>query len=631
MAKDIREDELLELLRAIPAFDAIEPPVLEQMVELAEYRNVALGEALIREGDQANTLYIVLKGRFTVLAGALPIAEIRPGEPIGELAFFAGGLRTATVIAARDSSVMALTRESYDALSARTPALANGILAAVSRRLARAVPAAPGLLPQAGRVCAVLPGAGQVLDRRFVEQLTAAFDVDQSWRILDETFAPPDLLDDPERLSDWLEEQEVAHGTLLLICRDPDAHRTWRKTIASNSDTIVIAVARTDQFDPERHAPSPLEIQVYQAKMETNVQLVLYRPNASDSTCRTSDWLHDRLTGLHHHVALDRPDDFARVGRFIRGEAVGLVLCGGGSFGTAHLGAIKYLLERGYHFDFVGGTSVGSALGAALAMQISPEEIMDQCEDIFIKSKAMSKLTVPRHALLDHHTLDAAFVRHYGAFDVEDLPLNFYAVATSLTFNDLSVIRTGPLWQAIRASTAIPGIFPPMLCADGEVLIDGSLIDNVPLDVMRGFKPGPNIVLNFLPDRAWRVAAKYEDLPNRAQALGSLVRGPRKGTPRHPSAFAILARAMVVNARRLLTQINVGEDVLLNLSLLRGMSFMDWKRGRELFDTAYAQMEAAMAEVDDADLSTQDGRMALLREASDHINDVGKRLGLTTR
>ncbi|WP_299141675.1 patatin-like phospholipase family protein [uncultured Tateyamaria sp.] len=613
--KDERaQAELIALLHDIEGFSALSPDILEQMAQTAAYRDVARGEALITEGEAADTLYIVLRGRFTVLSGGRAIAEIPMGEPIGELAFFAGGTRTATVVAARDSLVMCLTRAAYDALAARTPALANGILAAVSQRLARTIPASPCLRPEAGQVCAVFPAAGGQIDPAFMDGVRRAFDPGAGWRVLDVAACPEDLRRDPRAMSRWLDAQEAEHGNLLLLCPDPEAEPTWAAVTANNCDAVYLVMPKAGRFSPDQ-GPSPLERQIYDATLSAHLHLVLHRPTFDTSTTGTAQWLAERPVGLHHHVALDRPDDFARLARFMRGEAVGLVLCGGGSFGTAHLGVIKSLQEHGYSFDFVGGTSVGSAMAGALAIGLHPDEIMEQCEDIFLKSKAMSRLTVPRYSLLDHHRLDEAFRKHYGAFDVEDLPVNFFAVSTNLTHNDVTVIRSGPLWQAIRASTAIPGVFPPFVRDDGEVLIDGGLIDNVPLTAMRDAKPGPNVVLNFMPGKPWTVRAKYEDLPNRMEALTSLLRKPRKGVPRYPTAFAVLARAMVVNARKLLRQIDVGADVLLNISVLRGMSFMSWKRGRELFEASYAQMDTVLSQIPE-----QEDALARLRAASDVIN-----------
>ena len=176
MKDNIRRAELIVLLQGISGCRALSLPVLEQMADVAVYRDVDRGELLIVEGDPADVLYIVLKGRFTVLAGPRAIAEIAKGEPIGELAFFAGGTRTATVVAARDSAVMCLSRVAYDDLAAATPALANGILAAVSQRLARTIPATPHLRPESGHVCAMFPGgANAVIDPAFVAGIRAAF------------------------------------------------------------------------------------------------------------------------------------------------------------------------------------------------------------------------------------------------------------------------------------------------------------------------------------------------------------------------------------------------------------------------------------------------------------------------
>lgn len=589
-AIDATDAVRVDLLRNVQSFAGLDASVLQKISAAAEYKTLTSGDVLIREGDPARALYIVLKGRFVVLVGDTPIAEISMGEPIGELAFFAGGERTASVVAARNSTVMRLTREAYDTLVHTTPELSQGILKALSERLARTIPDQRQLRPKAGKVCAVFPGAGDTLDPQFAAQLAEAVSEDQSWHVISAADAP-DSANTPDALSQWLEAQESTHGNLLLLCSDPQKQQTWQQAATDNCDTVLIAINRAQQA---RAALTDVETALLASTLRTNVQVAFYRARTSDPTRGTAAWLDSRDVALHHHVALDAPHDFARLARFIRGKALGLVLCGGGSLGTAHLGAIHALQERGYAFDFVGGTSVGAAMSAALAIGLAPKDVMDLCEDIFIKSKAMSRLTVPRHSVLDHHTLDEALARHYQGFDVEDAPLNFFSVATSLTHNDLCILQRGPLWEAVRASASLPGIFPPFVRDDGEVLIDGGLLDNVPVTVMRDLKAGPNVVLNFLTPKPWRVTAKYEDLPTRGQAALGLMRKPKRGTARHPSVMSTLSRAMVVNARKLMRQTEMGEDVLLNLSTLRGMSFIDWKRGRELFDFAYTQMSEAI-------------------------------------
>ncbi|MEO0750339.1 MAG: cyclic nucleotide-binding and patatin-like phospholipase domain-containing protein [Pseudomonadota bacterium] len=620
MSKALAADRELQLslLRKVEAFSRLDDEVLNQIADTAGYKEVRRGERLIREGDVAATLYIVLKGRFVVLKGEGKIAEVSMGEPIGELAFFAGGTRTASVMAARNSAVMSLTKKAYDALAERTPELAKGILRALSQRLAQTIVPRADTTPRPGRICSVLPGGDGPIDASFAHHLRQAFSKTGDWVVMDETACPEALHDDEDGMTAWLEQQETTGPNLVLLCVHAEGNDTWRKVIVENSDSVMIAVEKTPVSGGDVPVSS-LEAELLGGTLRSNVQLALYRQSSSEPTTDTARWLAHRDVALHHHVALDSESDFARLARFMRGEALGLVLCGGGSFGTAHLGVVEALQTRGYAFDFIGGTSVGAALAAAMALQINPHEIMDVCDDLFVTSKAMSTINVPKHGVLDHTKLDNALKHHYGGYNIEDLPINYFAIATSLTHNDEAVITRGPLWAAVRASTAVPGVFPPFIMEDGEVLIDGGILNNVPINVMRDLKTGPNLIMNFHPPKAWRAKSKYEDFPSRRQAIAGLFKRRKRG-PRKPTLFSILSRTMVVNSRRMLQHTHIGDDVLLNISTLKGMGFMNWKRGRELFEVSHDRMVKAMEQAVQNDARLKGQTLPHLKAAAEIIN-----------
>ena len=96
--------------------------------------DVARGACIVSEGDDADALFVVVSGRFAVEIGGNPdpVTEIGQGATIGEIAFFAGGQRTATVRAIRDSVVVRLSRADFDAISARAPAIWNTITATLA-------------------------------------------------------------------------------------------------------------------------------------------------------------------------------------------------------------------------------------------------------------------------------------------------------------------------------------------------------------------------------------------------------------------------------------------------------------------------------------------------------------------
>ncbi len=600
------------------------PDALAQIAVHAEQIEIARGETLIKEGEAAQSLYFAIRGRFVVLAGDTPIAIIRGGEPIGELGFFAGGPRTASVKAVRNSTVLKISKTAFEELGRSVPELTQVILGSLSQRLADATGANLKLRPRPGRTICILPGGGTTLSPVFVAGLRAAFADDPHWRVASAGDCPPEIQADKAKLTRWLEELEHAHRHVILICDDPQRDGAWFEGAADNCDTdYIVGAACADAAGPV--GLSEAEEKLFRDTLPGNLHLVLLRDHGSDPIVNSRAWLSDRPVALHHHVALDTEADFARLARFIAGTAVGIVLCGGGAYGTAHLGALRALQDHGYTFDMIGGTSIGAALAAGMALDMSPDRIVDLCDEIFLKSKAMKRLAVPVHSVLDPSRLDAALQTHLGAVQIEDLPLNYFAVATSLTTNDIFVMREGALWQAVRASSALPGVFPPMLTDAGDVLIDGGLIDNVPVNVARELKPGANLVFNLVAAREWRVDATYSDLPGRWTTLWRMIFKPRKRHKRFPKMFSILTRAMIVNSRRLLENTPMGDDILLQLPTLRRMGFLEWGKGRALFNAAYEEMTNALkaAGVPD-DPANAEQKLEALRRAAEIVNERSK-------
>ena len=95
------------------------------------------GDVLVRQGDPADALYFVLSGRLGVYVRGVvePIAEIGQGQPVGEMGFFAGVARTATVVALRDSRLLAITREQFRKVSAACPNIPGTVITSLARRL----------------------------------------------------------------------------------------------------------------------------------------------------------------------------------------------------------------------------------------------------------------------------------------------------------------------------------------------------------------------------------------------------------------------------------------------------------------------------------------------------------------
>ncbi|MFN3867604.1 MAG: cyclic nucleotide-binding and patatin-like phospholipase domain-containing protein [Hyphomicrobiaceae bacterium] len=583
-------ERLLERLEIFEDLSAEQRTLLA--AELAS-RAVRRGEVLVRQGDEADSMFVVVSGRFAVhLEGrADAVCEIGPGQPIGEIAFLAGGRRTATVSALRDGLVLRLDRIDFDALVARSPALWRVVTKALARRLAEfnvARPAPPDPRP---RTIAVVRAGGVPVPTPFVTALAETLsrpsqrkevrgrrvqvvDHDRAKALLPagaafDSDAATAAFNDLERQSDFI---------VYVANDDLDA---WSDKAIRQAD-IILEVG-VHAADPEL---SPLERRATELLPASSRRLVLLHPrrHTITGTCR---WLEQRHIAMHHHVALDTPGDLARLARFIKGTAIGLIACGGGALCTAQVGLYKALGEAGVTFDMMGGTSGGSAMTAAFALQRAPHEVDAAIHAMFVREKAMRRLTLPRYSLIDHTHFDAQLKRHYGGYDIEDLWVPFFAVSTNLSRYASNRHSRGSLWEAVRASSSIPVVLPPFYTRDGDMLVDGCLLDNVPIKTMHELKSGPNVVMSFAVPDLERFDVAYDTLPSRADLVARYVNPfTRAALPDAPGLMSVLMRSLMANRqdfKRHLTE----DDVLLVPPVPDEMSFLDWHRHGEMVELAY--------------------------------------------
>ena len=290
---------------------------------------------------------------------------------------------------------------------------------------------------------------------------------------------------------------------------------------------------------------------------------------------------------MHHHVALTDRSDIDRLARFITGNALGFVACGGGAFCAAHVGLYKAFQECGLTFDIMGGTSGGSAMTAAFAMGLAPEDVDRATHDIFVTRKALRRYTWPRYSLLDHTHFDAVLNEHYADVTIEDLWIPYFAISTNLSSHGLHVHTRGDLWAAIRASGSIPALLPPYYTKDGQMLVDGCLLDNVPIRSMHELKGGPNIVVSFDVPQLERFSVDYHTLPSRQDLVRrALVPFRRVPLPDAPGLGSVLMRSLMVNRQDFERHLTP-RDLLMIPPLPGDMGILQWNRHSELMESAY--------------------------------------------
>ncbi len=536
-------------------FPETETAALVELADTVGFVALGAGEALYREGDPSDAAYVVVSGRVRVLTRddegdwAEPIAEIGAGELVGELALLDDAPRTATVVAARHTELARLSRQDFEELvSSRPPAMLAVVRTIVARsrdardtyRRARSDHTAIGLVPLGPTVD--LARVADELTKRFAlhgpATTVASADVDAALGVAGisrtEAGGPDEL-----RLARWMEESEAANEFLVL--QADDGPSPWSRHCIDRVDHVVLVADAT--ASPE---PTALEVQLLAARTlpHQHVSLVLLQPIGAERPRGTTAWLERRDVDEHHHARLDLPDDLDRVARHLAGRAVWLVLGGGGAKGFAHLGVVKAMEELDLPIDGVAGASVGAALGAMLALQTPREDRVRLTTELFARKL---DYTLPVSGMIAGRRITRAIESVTGDRAIEDTWLPFVCTSTNLTRSRPVVHRRGELRRAVRASLSIPGVLPPVTMGD-DLLVDGGVMNNLPVDVIRRRHPTATIIASdAAPPLGPRARGDHGLSVRGGRVLARRVI-PGMRAPRVPRLAATLMRSLLVAA-----------------------------------------------------------------------------------
>ncbi|MGC9471550.1 MAG: patatin-like phospholipase family protein [Bacteroidales bacterium] len=163
--------------------------------------------------------------------------------------------------------------------------------------------------------------------------------------------------------------------------------------------------------------------------------------------------------------------------------AVGIALSGGSARGFAHLGVLKAMEEAGFPPGVISGVSAGAIVGAFYADGYTPEEILE----MFIEKKLFQilHLNVNRTGFLKPSGIDSLIKKYLRAKTFDQLKIPLYITASDLNRGVAVYFHQGTLPDKIMASSAIPVLFQPVVI-DGTTYVDGGLIDNLPVQPVRG-------------------------------------------------------------------------------------------------------------------------------------------------
>jgi NTE family protein len=485
------EVDRADVERAVDAcglFDSVTGAARDLLLDSFSGLRLVTGEALMSTGDDADSLYIVRHGRLraAVFEGTpdeVKIGEVGKGEVVGEMGVITDQPRTATVRASRDTDVFRMPAAAFAALVQQHPQMLRPFATVVVDRLRSAMeqPARPSL---PATIAFTDLGGGHA--RRLADAIAANIS-DLRVRIIEKDDAPPEN----ERAA-WLLEMENRTDLALLIT-DPEP-TPWTRRCLRHADRAMLVADAAAPAGPTAIETDPETITRFDY-ISTHL-VVVHRGRAA-----ASKWLAHRTPTTWTNVRLDHDADMSRLAREMTGRANIFVLSGGGARGFAHFGVAKAMRESGIPIDGIMGASAGSVVGALLARVGDPVEAQRQMLEWFERTSWRRDLTPPTLAITTGRLMTEGLQELGDGALIEDLPIEFTAVSCDLVTTSPIVHDRGPVWQAIRASGSVPGLFPPVRVGD-QLLVDGGLVANMPTELARARHPDANLIAVDVGDPA---------------------------------------------------------------------------------------------------------------------------------
>ena len=592
------------------AFGDFDDAFLLLMLSHLRWVHIKGGSVLFQQGDIDQTMYIVVSGRLRVirhdeLGEAAVLGDMRRGETVGEMALITGEPRTATIVAVRDSVLVALSRKSYEDVISRYPLVSMQVASFIIERIRPSLNkrrqwARPG-------VVSALPVTRGLQVEALVERLLPDLERYGSVTRIDAATAKAALgervftdavegrsEEAAHTISHWLDRVEAEHEMVVFV-GDPDA-TPWSHYCQRHSDEVLlIADASAPESDVLQLTP-PEGLAVGGVPIRAHRTLVLVHPEGTPFSRNTAAWLDRVPADSHLHLRQGHVGDYRRIARTLFGAAIGLVFGGGGARGFAHLGVMKALEEAGIPVDFVGGTSIGSIMATFAAFDLPASEAIEHARRAFAKSPTSDFNVFPLISLIGGKRMRGVIddgVQALVGFEanIEDAWKPLFCIASNYSRASEMVLRRGPLAKSVRASVSIPAALPPVVM-EGDLVIDGGTFNNFPTDVMAGQRVGFIIGCDLSKSAVRKL--DMDDVPSAWQLALDRLRPRRSRRYRLPALSSIILNVSIMHSQSRLKAARAQADICFSPDLGR-IGMLNWRAFDQTIETGYLHAKEVIA------------------------------------
>jgi NTE family protein len=573
----LTEESLVDLLRKIDLLQSLNKRQIKKLASYCEQIFLNEGETLFRKDDPSDAMYILSSGQLAAILPSGPedkiIGLINPGETVGELGGFSRCSRSLTVKTLTDSVLIKLSRDDINYFLDKY-ASADLYMKLVDTIINRSQSVIKLLGDEKMyRHCIIVPCSEQPVMERFIELLKKNIQPRHRILLVDKDYLQQHNIEkNIENVTKIMKKADEENVRVLFVIRQSETLSEYLEDYKKNQVMSVfqnidgIYVVADAKSKPALNEPVKELFNGQYAPFVSRKELVLlHDPETSIPAGFTKQWLAIDDFTFHHHLRL-QDADCCRFLRFVLEKPNAVVLGGGGVRGWASVGVIKAIQEYGIPIDAIGGTSAGSIFAAGFARQLdyqAAHEMLKPFEKIGYKMFSMKHLTFPLVSITNAKYITEAFRRVFDALQAEDLWLPYFSISANLNTGKEVFQNRGLLWETLRGSASIPLVYPPFV-REGQLYVDGGLLNNLPVDRMRQFVGKKSFVfaVNLTP---FFIREQYDFPPVITFTNGLLRRlNISKHRYKYPAMFDTLLKALMVGALSKTIENSKNADLLVN-------------------------------------------------------------------
>lgn len=478
--------DLTGLIKSNKIFSSLDDATLKKL----KFDKIYLrkNKILFHQGELSGSVYILVFGK---LANILKIEDkeekiigtIQMGETVGELSALSHEPRSMTTKALENSILLKLSSNSFRALCKEYPTLLIGAMDVLVERSRHLVKILGGKNPRK-KHAVIIPANKKISLHLFFQKLNDYVQKTPGVTLLsDDNPRYQDKNHSLTTLQQLVDDTEKENEVILYVL---NSYETLLAKVCFKKIDLVYIVGNS-WTTPSISRTTLEKIKPNDLQNNRKTELILIHEPTDRLPQHTSKWLKLAHFDLHHHIRIDQDKDWQRMLRFIQGQAIGVVLGGGGVRSWAHIGALKALMEAGIPIDAIGGTSGGAVIAGYYAIHETyedPRGVLKKLSAIARKTVSLCNITWPAISFFSGKSYTREQKKIFSNTKIEDLWLPYFCISCNLSHSIQAIHRNGHLWKKVRSSTAVPGIFPPVVIR-GELHLDGGLLNNLPVDAMK--------------------------------------------------------------------------------------------------------------------------------------------------